>query len=288
MKALMLRLFCAAAVASAISPAFAQTDTKKPATPTAATPAATSQPKSEQPKTDPKAEAPKPAAEKVAWVEIKTSLGTIVVELDNEKAPISTTNFLTYVNEGFYDGTIFHRVIKNFMIQGGGFTDKGGTDIAEKKTTHAPIKNEWQNGLKNKRGTIAMARTGDPDSATSQFYINVVDNDRPPTNLDAPRGAPGAQAAYAVFGKVISGMDVVDKIKDVTTGYKSGMRDVPNATVTIEKARKLTDEEAKKVKKDEPGSTPAPAPAPAPAPKTAPAPAPAPTTTPPKPKPAGG
>jgi cyclophilin family peptidyl-prolyl cis-trans isomerase len=283
MKALMLRLFCAAAVACAISPAFAQTDTTKPATPPAP-----AQPKPEQPKTDPKAEAPKPAAEKVAWVEIKTSMGTIVVELDGEKAPISTTNFLTYVNEGFYDGTIFHRVIKNFMIQGGGFTDKSSTEVVEKKTTHPSIKNEWQNGLKNKRGTIAMARTGDPDSATSQFYINVVDNDRPPANLDAPRGAPGAQAAYAVFGKVISGMDVVDKIKEVATGYKSHMPDVPTATVTIEKARKLTDEEAKKVKRDEPGSTPAPAPAPAPAPKTTPAPPSPGATAPPKPKPAGG
>ena len=132
-----------------------------------------------------------------------TSMGSITIELDFQKAPVSTANFVRYAREGFYAGTIFHRVISNFMIQGGQFDknlDKKNEGI------HAPILNEWQNGLKNTRGTIAMARTHQPDSATAQFFINTVDN----PDLDNPRGG----AAYAVFGKVIEGMDVVDKIKN--------------------------------------------------------------------------
>lgn len=138
-------------------------------------------------------------------VKIKTNLGDIIVELDGEKAPVSTLNFVRYAEDNFYDGTIFHRVMKSFMIQGGGHT----MDYAEKKQgLREPIVNEWQNGLKNDRGTISMARLGgQPNSATAQFFINVVDNAR----LDTPQ-ADGA--GYAVFGKVVEGMDVVDKIKD--------------------------------------------------------------------------
>ena len=156
---------------------------------------------------------------------MKTSLGDVKIQLDPDKAPISTKNFLTYVDEKFYDGTIFHRVISSFMIQGGGF-DK---NYAE-KPTHAPIKNESQNGLKNARGTIAMARLPDPDSATAQFFINVVDN----AALDYP-----SNGGYAVFGKVISGLEVVDKIKAVATGSKSGMSDVPVNQVVIESIQRV-------------------------------------------------
>ncbi len=158
-------------------------------------------------------------------VKLTTSRGSITIELDPVKAPISTENFLSYVKAGNYDGTIFHRVISNFMIQGGGFTPE-----MAKKPTNKPIKNEWQNGLKNTRGTIAMARLGgDPNSATNQFFINVVDNgflDRP-----QPDGA-----AYAVFGKVTAGLDVVDAIRQVKTGTKHGHGDVPVEPVTITKA----------------------------------------------------
>ena len=144
------------------------------------------------------------------------------MELDKKNAPVSVENFLSYVSEGHYDGTVFHRVIDGFMIQGGGFTPDG-----EQKTTHPPIKLESQNGLKNSRGTIAMARTMIPDSATSQFFINVVDN----AMLDYSQGNPG----YAVFGKVVSGMEVVDAIKDVDTSTKNGMGDWPVEDVMIEK-----------------------------------------------------
>ncbi len=146
-------------------------------------------------------------------VKMETTLGDIVLELDAEKAPITVNNFIKYADDKFYDGTVFHRVIKTFMIQGGGYT----AELDEKMTgLHPPIKNEWQNGLKNKRGTIAMARKGgDADSATAQFFINVVDNDR----LDQvqPDGA-----AYCVFGKVVEGLETVDKIRDtaVTTNPK--------------------------------------------------------------------
>ena len=150
-----------------------------------------------------------------------TSLGKIKIELYAKEAPLSVKNFLEYTNKGFYSGTIFHRVINGFMIQGGGFSSE-----FKMKPTDAPIKNEAGNGLKNDRGTIAMARTGAPDSATSQFFINVVNNDG--LNRPNPDGF-----GYAVFGKVIEGMDVVDKIKGVKTGVNMGMPNVPETPVVI-------------------------------------------------------
>lgn len=153
---------------------------------------------------------------------IETSKGNIEVELDFENAPITAENFLTYVESGHYEGTIFHRVIPNFMIQGGGFTSDGN-----QKDTMKPIKLESQNGLKNLRGTIAMARTNVPDSATSQFFINTKDNDF----LDYAPGNPG----YAVFGKVINGMDVVDAIEKVKTSSKGYYDDWPVEDVLIVK-----------------------------------------------------
>lgn len=160
-------------------------------------------------------------------VQLETTEGTILLELDITRAPHSVLNFMNYVREGFYDGTIFHRVISNFMIQGGGFT----ADLQRKKT-NAPIINEADNGLKNTRGTIAMARTNDPHSATSQFFINVKDNIFLDHTNKTPRGW-----GYAVFGKVIKGMDVVDKIRNVRTTAKGPFRsDVPVKTVTIVKA----------------------------------------------------
>lgn len=173
-----------------------------------------------------------PAEDKVVFVKLATSKGDIILELNETKAPLSVANFVQYVKDGHYDGTTFHRVIGNFMIQGGGFTPD-----MKQKDTRAPIKNEWQNGLKNTRGTISMARTSVADSATSQFFINVVDNG----GLDLPRDG----AAYAVFGRVIGGMDVVDAIRNVRTGIKGGMRDVPVEDVMITKASMLTADEAK-------------------------------------------
>ncbi len=161
-------------------------------------------------------------AEKTVRITMQTSMGDIVLELDRENAPISTENFVNYAKKGHYDGTIFHRVIDGFMIQGGGFTP----DMRQ-KPTDPPIKNEWKNGLKNVRGSIAMARTSIPDSATSQFFINVVDN----PFLDQPNGG----AAYAVFGRVVEGMDVVDKIRNVKTANKGGHGDVPVEPIVIEK-----------------------------------------------------
>ena len=158
-------------------------------------------------------------------VKLTTSAGDIVIELDAAKAPKSVDNFLQYVNAGHYNGTVFHRVIASFMIQGGGMT----ADMKE-KTTRAPIPLESKNGLGNARGTVAMARTNDPNSATAQFFINVKDNDR----LNAANSPDGS--GYAVFGKVVSGMDVVDKIRDVPTGSKGPYSDVPNTPVTINKA----------------------------------------------------
>lgn len=154
---------------------------------------------------------------------MQTNMGTIVLELDKEKAPVTVENFEQYARDGFYDGTIFHRVIDNFMIQGGGFVP--GMD---QKETRATIENEAKNGLSNKNGSIAMARTPDPHSATAQFFINVADNDF----LDYP-GQDGW--GYCVFGKVIDGMDVVNKIKGVATGFKGGHQDVPSEDVIIEK-----------------------------------------------------
>ena len=143
-------------------------------------------------------------------VEIKTSLGTFEVRLDAQRAPISAANFLTYVKEGFYDGTIFHRVIDGFMVQGGGFT----ADMKQNRATHPAVVNEARGGLANKRGTIAMARTMDPHSATAQFFINLVDNDFLNYSAPVPSGW-----GYCVFGKVVEGMDVVDKIAAVATDW---------------------------------------------------------------------
>ena len=157
-------------------------------------------------------------------VKLATSAGDIVVELAPEKAPKTVANFLQYVNDKHYDGTVFHRVIDGFMIQGGGFT----ADMRQ-KPTRAPVPLEASNGLKNAKYTIAMARTGDPNSATSQFFINVKDN----TMLDAPN--PDGYG-YTVFGKVVSGADVVDKIRAVQTGNKGGMQNVPLDTITIQSA----------------------------------------------------
>ena len=162
-------------------------------------------------------------------VEFKTTMGNFVVELDDVKAPKTTANFLNYVKSGFYNGTIFHRVIDGFMIQGGGFT----ADLNQ-KPTNAPVASEAQNGLKNNRYTIAMARTSDPDSATSQFFINVNDN----AALDFPNAMGNG---YTVFGKVISGTQTIDAIRKIPTMVAPAprmgrMSDVPSKTVTIESA----------------------------------------------------
>ena len=157
---------------------------------------------------------------------LNTSMGEIEIELEAEKAPISTKNFLEYVESGFYDGTVFHRVIPGFMIQGGGFNEG-----LNQKKTRAPIKNEADNGLHNVRGTLAMARTQDVNSATSQFFINHRDNDF----LDHG----GRDFGYAVFGKVVRGMDVVDQIAQVPTGNRSMMQNVPLTPVKIVSAKKL-------------------------------------------------
>ena len=157
-------------------------------------------------------------------VKLETTKGDIVIEVNETAAPVTAANFLQYVQEGFYDGTIFHRVIPNFMIQGGGFTPD-----MKQKTTRPPIVNEGKNGLKNKRGTLAMARTNDPGSATAQFFINHVDN----TNLDYSARNPG----YAVFGQVVEGMDVVDAIAKVKTGTKGMFQDVPVEPVIIKSAK---------------------------------------------------
>lgn len=156
-------------------------------------------------------------------VRLKTSAGDIVLELNQEKAPITVKNFLHYVEAGFYNGTIFHRVISNFMIQGGGFEANG-----RQKPTEAAIENEAANGLKNEAYTVAMARTGEPHSATAQFFINVVNNDFLNFTAPNPRGF-----GYAVFGKVVEGQDVVDKIRMVPTGVNRGMSDWPTQDVVI-------------------------------------------------------
>ena len=159
-------------------------------------------------------------------VELKTSLGPIVIELNQEKAPKTVANFLQYVKDGHYDGTVFHRVIDGFMIQGGGF-DK---DMKQKKT-RAPIENEAANALKNDYGTIAMARTPDPHSASAQFFINVKQNDFLNYREPTPQGY-----GYTVFGKVVSGMDIVDKIAKVQTGTAGPYQNVPREAVVIESA----------------------------------------------------
>ena len=157
-------------------------------------------------------------------VEMTTTFGSITLELDSEKAPKTVENFLSYVNDGFYNGTIFHRVIDNFMIQGGGFDAN-----MQQKPTAEPIENEADNGLTNDRGTIAMARTMDPHSATAQFFINVKDND-----FLNHSGKNMQGWGYAVFGRVISGDDVLDKIRAVSTGNLAGHQDVPTESVIIE------------------------------------------------------
>ena len=172
-------------------------------------------------------EASTPAAGKNPMVEIETSLGTITVELFSKEAPLSVKNFLDYADKGFYNGTVFHRVIAGFMIQGGGLTAE-----MVPKPTGAPVKNEAANGLKNDRGTLSMARTGDPESATSQFFINVVDNNG--LNRPNPDGH-----GYSVFGKVVKGMDVVDKIAATKTGIKKGFRDAPETPVVIKSVKVL-------------------------------------------------
>ena len=165
------------------------------------------------------------ASDKTPHVELVTSFGKVEIELNAEKAPISTKNFLTYVDSGFYDNTIFHRVIPGFMVQGGGFTDQ-----MVQKSTKDPIRNEASNGLQNTRGTLSMARTSDPNSATSQFFINVADNDF----LN-----PGRDRGYAVFGKVTKGMEVVDQIVNSPTTVRKGMRDVPADPVYIKSAKRI-------------------------------------------------
>ncbi|MGD2119407.1 MAG: peptidylprolyl isomerase [Chromatiales bacterium] len=160
---------------------------------------------------------------------LSTSKGDITLELYPDKAPATVENFLRYVDEGFYDGTVFHRVINSFMIQGGGFD----ADL-NKKRTHEEVRNEADNGLKNKRGSIAMARTGEPHSATAQFFINHIDNDFLDHKDKSYRGW-----GYCVFGKVVDGMQTVDAIADVFTTSKNGMQNVPEKTVLIKKAVRL-------------------------------------------------
>jgi peptidyl-prolyl cis-trans isomerase A (cyclophilin A) len=159
-------------------------------------------------------------------IRFETSLGDFTIELFEKEAPVSVANFTRYIDDGFFDGTIFHRIVPGFVIQGGGFTE----DMTQ-KTTQPPIKNEADNGLKNKRGTLSMARTNDINSATSQFFVNLKDNDF----LDNSRGNFG----YAVFAKVTEGMDVVDKIAAVETGRKRGFDDVPVEAVTMKSVRRV-------------------------------------------------
>ena len=162
-------------------------------------------------------------------VQMDTSAGTLQIELDDEKAPLSSANFLAYVNGGHYDGTVFHRVIKGFMLQGGGF-EPG----MKQKATLAPIRNEANNGLKNKRYTLSMARTGDPHSATAQFFISTVDNAFLDFKAENPQGW-----GYAVFGRVVQGTEVVDAIEQSRTGRKGGHDDVPLEDVLITRAVEL-------------------------------------------------
>jgi len=216
---------------------FAQTTpTEQPKKPE---PAPGGEAKPAEPKTEGKTATPAGTAPRV---KLETTLGPIVLELDAVKAPISTANFLQYVNDKFYDGTVFHRVIPNFMIQGGGYDP----ELNEKKQgLRQPIRNEWTNGLKNVRGTIAMARTSVADSATAQFFINVVDN----PNLDKP---DAGGAAYAVFGKVVEGLENVDKIRNTETKadpkYPGG-KVVPVTPVLIQSAKVIDAGPASEAKK---------------------------------------
>lgn len=160
-------------------------------------------------------------------IRIETTLGDFTIELLDKEAPLSVANFLKYIEDGYFDGTIFHRIVPGFVIQGGGFTE----DMTQKRT-NAPVKNEADNGVKNKRGTLSMARTNDINSATSQFFVNLKDND----SLDHSRGNFG----YAVFAKVTEGMDVIDKIAAVDTGRKRGFDDVPVDAVIMKSVRKIS------------------------------------------------
>jgi cyclophilin family peptidyl-prolyl cis-trans isomerase len=162
-------------------------------------------------------------------LEFKTTKGTFTVQLFDKQAPITVENFLQYAKDGYFEGTVFHRVIPGFMVQGGGLT----ADMKTKSGQRAPIQNEATNGLKNKRGTLSMARTNDINSATSQFFINLVDNDF----LDNRPGNFG----YAVFGRVASGMEVIDAIAAVKTGSKAGHQDVPSEPITIESVTVVED-----------------------------------------------
>jgi peptidyl-prolyl cis-trans isomerase B (cyclophilin B) len=162
-------------------------------------------------------------------IELQTSQGDIRIQLDEQKAPQSAQNFLKYVESGHFDGTIFHRVIRNFMIQGGGFTTE-----MQQKPTQEPIRNEAGNGLKNNKYTVAMARTSAPHSATAQFFINTADNDFLNFKSESPSGW-----GYAVFGEVIAGKEVVDKIEGVKTGRKGFHDDVPQEAIVIRKAIKI-------------------------------------------------
>jgi peptidyl-prolyl cis-trans isomerase B (cyclophilin B) len=155
---------------------------------------------------------------------LETTMGQIKIELDMQNAPNTSENFLAYVDDGYFVGTTFHRIIPNFMAQGGGITE----DMADKPSKHAPIQNEANNGLKNDRGTLAMARTGDPHSATSQFFINLIDNAFLNFTAESMQGW-----GYAVFGKVVEGMDVVDAMAGVATGNKGGHQNVPLEPITI-------------------------------------------------------
>lgn len=158
-------------------------------------------------------------------VKLQTTLGDIIIELNDQKSPITVNNFLQYVESGYYNGTIFHRIIPGFMAQGGGFDS-----TFQKKVTRAPIKNESHNGLKNNRATIAMARMSNPDSASAQFFINYSNNNS--LNYPVQNGS-----GYAVFGRVISGMEVVDKMEQQPTGNRKGHRNVPTTNIVIEKAQ---------------------------------------------------
>jgi peptidyl-prolyl cis-trans isomerase B (cyclophilin B) len=179
------------------------------------------------PAPEPAADVPKAGTTTNPMVEMRTSMGTMKIELYPDKAPKTVENFLQYVRAGFYDGTIFHRVIEGFMIQGGGFT----TDMSE-KDTRPPIENEAANGLKNVRGSIAMARTNDPHSASAQFFINTVDNPFLDYSAATMQGY-----GYAVFGQVVEGLETLDAIKKVSTGSRGGHDDVPESPVTIESVR---------------------------------------------------
>jgi peptidyl-prolyl cis-trans isomerase A (cyclophilin A) len=159
-------------------------------------------------------------------IRFETRLGEFTVELFEKEAPVTVANFLKYIDDGFFDGTIFHRIVPGFVIQGGGFTE----DMSQKRT-HPTIKNEADNGLKNARGTLSMARTNDINSATSQFFVNLKDNDA----LDHKRGNFG----YAVFGKVTQGMEVIDQIASVETGRRKGHEDVPQEAVIMTSVRRL-------------------------------------------------